>query len=55
MVVFFSVASFCKSFVFNDFVFPLRAIRAAESVGFQGSTRTFDPAAVAKDGAGGLL
>ena len=48
MVGFFSVASFGKSFVINDFAFPLRAIRAGESVGSQGSTRTLDPAAVAR-------
>ena len=48
MVVFFSVASFGKSFVINDFVFPLRAIRTGESVGSQGSTCTLDPAAVAR-------
>lgn len=51
MVVFRSVASFGKSLVINDCVFPLRAIRDGESVGSQGSTCTLDPAAVARAGA----
>ena len=48
MVVILSVASFCKSFVINDFVFPLRTIRAGESVGSQGSAHTLVPAAAAR-------
>ena len=50
--VFFSVASFGKCFVFNWLVFSRRAKCTGKSVGFQGSTRTFDQAAVARDGLG---
>ncbi len=54
-VVFFSVASFGKCFVSNELIFSRRAKRTGKSVGFQGSARTFDQAAVARDGLGGLL